>query len=140
MVYVIICASDELKRDWRAITSLPLDLITYSTIRRRILWTKKSFKAAISKQIKYISTSKETLKLLLNIQIILPFNKIQLLQKQQFVKYFVKQQDFSFYNLRPLSKNMGNMRSSLANQIVHILCSSDIYICVYAFISVQIHI
>ena len=100
----------------------------------------RDFKTNFVLTIKYISTSKETLKLLLNIQIILPFNKIQLLQKQQFVKYFVKQQDFSFYNLRPLSKNMENMRSSLANQIVHILCSSDIYICIYAFISIQIHI
>ena len=40
--------------------------------------------------IKYISKSKETLKLLLNIRIILLSNKIQLLQKQQFVNYFVK--------------------------------------------------
>ena len=38
--------------------------------------------------IKYISKSKETLKLLLNIQIILSSNKIQMLQKQQFINYF----------------------------------------------------
>ena len=42
--------------------------------------------------IKYISTSEETLKLLLNIRIILSFSKFQLLQKRQFVNYFVKQQ------------------------------------------------
>ena len=40
--------------------------------------------------IKYILKSKEALKLLLNIQIILSCNKVQLLQKQQFVNYFVK--------------------------------------------------
>ena len=39
---------------------------------------------------KYISTSKETLKLLLNIRVILSPSKIQLLQKQQFVNYFAK--------------------------------------------------
>ena len=37
--------------------------------------------------IKYISASKETFKLLLNIQIILSSNEVQLLQ---FAKYFVK--------------------------------------------------
>ena len=37
--------------------------------------------------IKYISKSKETLKLLLNIRIFLSSNKVQLLQKQQFVYY-----------------------------------------------------
>ena len=41
-------------------------------------------------KIKQISKSKESLKLLLNIQIILSSNKIQLLQKQQFVNYVVK--------------------------------------------------
>ena len=40
--------------------------------------------------IKYISKFKETLKLLLNIRIILSSKKIQLLQNQQFVNYFVK--------------------------------------------------
>ena len=40
--------------------------------------------------IKYILKSKEALKLLLNIRIILSCNKVQLLQKQQFVNYFVK--------------------------------------------------
>ena len=39
---------------------------------------------------KYILKSKEALKLLLNIRIILSCNKVQLLQKQQFVNYFVK--------------------------------------------------
>ena len=53
------------------------------------------------------------------------FNKIQLLQKRQFVNYFVKkwntrQQNLNFYVLCPLSKNTGNMQSSLANQIAHI--------------------
>ena len=37
--------------------------------------------------IKYISKSKETLKLLLNIRIFPSSNKVQLLQKQQFVYY-----------------------------------------------------
>ena len=40
--------------------------------------------------IKYILKSKEALELLLNIRIILSCNKVQLLQKQQFVNYFVK--------------------------------------------------
>ena len=40
--------------------------------------------------IKYLSKSKETLKLLLNIQIVLSSNRIQLLQKQQFVKLLYK--------------------------------------------------
>ena len=40
--------------------------------------------------IKYISTFKETLKLLLNIRTIQSFDKIQLLQKQQLVNYFLK--------------------------------------------------
>ena len=38
--------------------------------------------------IKYISRSKETLKLLLNIRMILSSNKVQIIQKQQFVNYF----------------------------------------------------
>ena len=40
--------------------------------------------------IEYISTSKKTLKLSLNIRIILASIKIQLLQNQQLVNYFVK--------------------------------------------------
>ena len=45
-------------------------------------------------------------------RIILSSNKIQLLQREQFVNYFVK--------LRPRSKNMENMHFSLADQIAHI--------------------
>ena len=82
----------------------------------------------------YISKSKETLTLLPNIRIILFSNKIQLLPYLITIttacNYFVKiqttnakQQNFIFYILRPFSKNMGNMRSSLTNQI------ADIFTC-----------
>ena len=50
----------------------------------------QNFKPRYVFPIKYISKTKETLKLLLNIRIILSFSKIQLLQKQQFVNCFVK--------------------------------------------------
>ena len=50
----------------------------------------QNFKPRYVLTINYISKSKETLKLLLNIQIIVSSNKIQLLQKQQIVNYFVK--------------------------------------------------
>ena len=79
---------------------------------------------------KYISTARETFKLSLNIRIILSFNKLQLLPKRQFENYFAKnlnskpayirQQNFIFYMLRPLSKNVGNIHSCLANHIAHI--------------------
>ena len=50
----------------------------------------QNFKPPCMMTLKYISKSKETLKLLLNIRIIVSSNKIQLLQQQQFVNYFVK--------------------------------------------------
>ena len=85
----------------------------------------QNFKPRYVLVIKCISKSKETLKLLLNVRIILSSNKIQLLQKQQFVNYFVKNlretAEFEFLHFRLLSKNIGNMYSFLANQIAHIL-------------------
>ena len=63
------------------------------------------------------------MKLLLNIRIILPSNKIQLLQKQ-FINYFVKNMrettEFGFPYFTSSLKTLGNMYSSLANQIVYI--------------------
>ena len=50
----------------------------------------QGFKPRYVLTIKFISKSKETFKLLLNIGIILSSHKIQLLQKQQFVNYFAK--------------------------------------------------
>ena len=82
----------------------------------------RDFKTRYVLIIKFVSTSEETLKPLLNIQIILSSNKIQLLQKPQLVHYFVKNLNnkrrlYKTTELCPLSKNMGNMHSSLANQI-----------------------
>ena len=54
----------------------------------------RNFKPRYVLTMKCISKSKETLKLLLNIQINLSSNKIQLLQKQQFVNYFVNNNCF----------------------------------------------
>ena len=82
----------------------------------------RDLKSRYALKIKYISSSKENLELLSNIRIILTSNKMQLLQKQQFVNYinkilniYAKQQNFIFNILRFLSKNIGNMHSSLAN-------------------------
>ena len=55
-----------------------------------MLQSIRDFKTRYVLAIKYISACKETLKLLLNIRIILFSNKIQLLLKQQCVNYFVK--------------------------------------------------
>ena len=66
-----------------------------------------------------------------NTRIILFSNKIQPLPYSFTIttacNYFVKiqttnakQQNFIFHILRPYSKNIGNMRSSLTNQIAHI--------------------
>ena len=49
----------------------------------------KDFKTRYLLTIKHISTSRETLKLLLNIQIILSSIKIQLLQNEQFLNYIL---------------------------------------------------
>ena len=82
----------------------------------------RDLKSRYALKIKYISSSKENLELLSNIRIILTSNKMQLLQKQQFVNYinkilniYAKQQNFIFNILRFLSKNIENMHSSLAN-------------------------
>ena len=48
----------------------------------------QKFKQCHVLAITYISKSKETIKVLLNIRIILSPNKNQLLRKQQFVNYF----------------------------------------------------
>ena len=48
------------------------------------------FKSRYVLKKEYISSSKETLELLSKIRTILNSNKIQLLQKQQFVNYIVK--------------------------------------------------
>ena len=90
----------------------------------------REFKTRYLVPMKCISTAKETFKLSLNIRIILSFNKLQLLTKRQFENYFAKnlnskpdyirQQNFIFYILRPLSKNVGNIHSCLANYIAHI--------------------
>ena len=50
----------------------------------------RDFKTPYVLTMNYISASKEILTLMLNIQIIQSSNKIWLLQKQQFVTYFVK--------------------------------------------------
>ena len=50
----------------------------------------RDFKTCYVLAIKYISTSKKPLNLLLNIRTILSSIKIEHLQKQQFVNYFVK--------------------------------------------------
>ena len=72
----------------------------------------------------YFSKPKKILKLLRNIRIILPFNKIQLLQKQQFVNYLVKnllvKTKFDFLYFTFSLRNMGNMSSSLVSQITDI--------------------
>ena len=72
----------------------------------------------------YFSKTKKILKLLRNIRIILPFNKIQLLQKQQFVNYLVKnllvKTKFDFLYFTFSLRNMGNMYSSLVSQITDI--------------------
>ena len=71
------------------------------------------FKPPYILTIKHISTSKETLKLSLGFELFyLPINSA--------ITKNARQQNFIFYILRPLSKNMGNMHSSLANQIAHI--------------------
>ena len=72
----------------------------------------------------YFSKPKKILKLLRNIRIILPFNKIQLLQKQQFVNYLVKnllvKTKFDFLYFTFSLRNMGNMYFSLVSQITDI--------------------
>ena len=72
----------------------------------------------------YFSKPKKIVKLLRNIRIILPFNKIQLLQKQQFVNYLVKnllvKTKFDFLYFTFSLRNMGNMYSSLVSQITDI--------------------
>ena len=72
----------------------------------------------------YFSKPKKILKLLRNIRIILPFNKIQLLQKQQFVNYLVKnllvKTKFDFLYFTFSLRNVGNMYSSLVSQITDI--------------------
>ena len=50
----------------------------------------RDFKSYYLLTIEYILTFKQTLTLLLNIQVILSSDKIKLLQKQQIVNYFVK--------------------------------------------------
>ena len=50
----------------------------------------RDFKSRYVLKKEYISSSKETLELLSKIRTILNSNKIQLLQKQQFVNYIVK--------------------------------------------------
>ena len=50
----------------------------------------RDFKSRYALKKEYISSSKETLELLSKIRTILNSNKIQLLQKQQFVNYIVK--------------------------------------------------
>ena len=72
----------------------------------------------------YFSKPKKILKLLRNIRIIIPFNKIQLLQKPQFVNYLVKnllvKTKFDFLYFTFSLRNMGNMYSSLVSQITDI--------------------
>ena len=59
----------------------------------------RDFKTCYVLVIKYISTSKKALKLLLNIQVSLSLNKIQLLQKQPFVNLLKIQTKNAFYFL-----------------------------------------
>ena len=61
------------------------------------------------------------------IWIILSSNNIQLLERQQFLNYYLKNWNIkckkknTFYILRPLPKNMVNRHNSLANKIACIL-------------------
>ena len=59
----------------------------------------RDFKTCYALVIKYISTSKKALKLLLNIQVSLSLNKIQLLQKQPFVNLLKIQTKNAIYFL-----------------------------------------
>ena len=72
---------------------------------------------------KYISVSRETLKLLSNIQIILYSYKIQLIQQKQFYLSYNKENRIicsMLYVLYFTSSLRNFMHSSLVNQIVHI--------------------
>ena len=79
----------------------------------------QSFKPRYVLTMQYFSKPKKILKLLRNIRIILPFNKIQLLQKQQFVNYLVKnllvKTKFDFLYFTFSLRNMGNMYSTQSN-------------------------
>ena len=71
----------------------------------------QKFKQCHVLTITYISKSKETIKVLLNIRIILSPNKNQLLRKQQFVNYFVEHlretTEFEFLYFTSFLKNCG---------------------------------
>ena len=88
----------------------------------------KNFKERYVFDIKCISESKETVKQLFNIRIILSFNKIQLLQKQQFINFFVRHiqetTKFEFLCFTSSLESIGNTYSSLANLIAYIFTCS----------------
>ena len=71
----------------------------------------RKFKQCHVLTITYISKSKETIKVLLNIRIILSPNKNQLLRKKQFVNYFVEHlretTEFVFLCFTSFFKNCG---------------------------------
>ena len=79
---------------------------------------------------KYISTFKGTLKLLLNIRVILSSNRNQLLQQQKFANYFIKDFNgrsgnrtlFSTFHILSLSEKTPNKEFFL----VHIFLYSDL--------------
>ena len=88
------------------------------------------FKSRYTLTIKYISTSKETLKLLLNIRIILSSNKIFNYYKNNnlyitLLKFKNLRKNFIFNILRPLSINIENRHMSQASQIFHFLGASN---------------
>ena len=64
----------------------------------------KDFETRYLLTMKHFSTSRETLKLLLNIQIILSSNKIQLLQNEQFLNYI-------WHKLIPLTQGSRILRT-----------------------------
>ena len=77
------------------------------------------FKLGYLLTIKYISTSKETLKLLSNVQILLSSNEIQLSQKHQFYLSQSKTTGFYVPYFTSCLKKYGKY-ALLDNQIAHI--------------------
>ena len=110
-----------------AITGSSLALITYSAcLRKKYVWeinlfqSIRDFKTSYVLTIKFISTHKEAPKLLWNFKLFYLPIKFNYYKNNNFSCLTKRLQDFMFYILRPLSKNMGNMHSFLANHITHI--------------------
>lgn len=106
--------------------SYTLQTISHETFLKRSICIKiqsiEDFKTRYVLKIRYISISKESFHLLLNSRIaLLTFNYFE---KQCWrLKHtgpFTRAKKFVFCILGPLSKNMGNMHSSLSNAISHL--------------------